>query len=176
MVITGVHGQLMKHVNFKNMQKKIIIIVSLFVLVLISVFLVILTSQKNSIIQPDNEKNYFISKDSLPNKIDLNTTVGKISIQNPEKIAEETLGQKDFILRETQNYSILYSNYTEGPSFMISILGDNPENTKKIAESDFLKILEITQEQACSLNVVVNYPFSEDERLQNTFPLSFCSE
>lgn len=59
--------------------------------------------------------------------------------------------------------------------FIVSIIGSPFEEIRSQAEQALLQQLEVNEEEACKLNVVVNTPvWANEEESGITYPLSFC--
>ena len=96
-----------------------------------------------------------------------------VEIDNIYKDAQDRNMQGDVDFSSNPSYSLVYlPDYEE---FLITILITPFEETRLLAESDFVEKLGITKDQACILNVTVSTPFSVDpERAGIKYPLSFC--
>lgn len=91
-------------------------------------------------------------------------------IDQPLRVVEES----GVYIAETDQYGIFYDIYNK--IFLISILEQPIEETRVLAEQQFLKILDIANTDACRLNVSLTGHISVDERFGNSpnFGLSFC--
>lgn len=140
------------------MNKKIIIITSIVILVIVLitvVYLVSFSSDRN----PSQDGGYPHSVQTI--------------INNPaERISEEFSN-----LVKNDNYVISYGGNQTAGTFFITINAEPVEQVSILAEQDFLTKLQIEEEYACSLTVVLNVPFSIDSNLSDyNFGLSFCSD
>ncbi len=104
------------------------------------------------------------------NKMNING----VSVNNFYKTPVAENKQYDILITNGKNYQVVYlPKYNK---FILTILSSNFEQTKKIAESDFLKVLEIDEKDACKLSVEVSTINSVNPELAGKiFPLSFCS-
>lgn len=102
-------------------------------------------------------------------------SVNGIEIKNIYKDSKDRNVQGDVDFSSSPTYSLVYMpDYKE---FLITILSVPFEENRAIAEAEFLKKLEITEEQACLLKVVVSTPYRVDpERGGIKYPLSFCDK
>lgn len=77
------------------------------------------------------------------------------------------------VFTENDDFSLIY--YERSDHFLITLLGgDNYTFTRVYAEEAFLKELNITQAQACSLSVDVVIPPYIDFNREGSYGLSFC--
>jgi len=120
---------------------------------------------------------YSIAQSSDQHKSIITTPKGeRIEINNPNSIAEKKLDDKDIILKTANDYQILYYNYNEGPSFLVSILSFDIENARRLGEETLLSTLGISKEQACKLSVSLTVPKNVSEKASGyNYGLSFCS-
>jgi hypothetical protein len=86
-----------------------------------------------------------------------------------------TNNENDVKFAENSNYEFVYlSKYHK---FLITILGSPFMSLVKPAEEDFVKVLGITYNQACKLNVDVGtVAFANPDYAGKRFPLSFCKK
>ncbi len=86
-----------------------------------------------------------------------------------------TIADSDGLLvgTSTNDYALSYSR--EYDMFNISIISDPPEEWQRIVEQELLHALDITEQEACTLQVVVGWKTwsTNNEFIQK--PLSFCS-
>jgi hypothetical protein len=76
---------------------------------------------------------------------------------------------------ENDDFSLIY--YERSDHFLITLLGeDNYPFTRVFAEETFLRKLNITQAQACSLSVDVVIPPYIDFDREGSYGLSFCPD
>ncbi|RJR14809.1 hypothetical protein C4579_04280 [Candidatus Microgenomates bacterium] len=81
--------------------------------------------------------------------------------------------QGDTLLLETAKYHIVFLKQFN--SYAISITGAPFYAYREEAEQAFLSTLNITQKQACLLNVTVSTPrFANPDQSGRNYPLSFC--
>ena len=110
----------------------------------------------------------------LSTVIEVGTPKGVVTVNNFYKKA---LSQEDttvLIFKEGNKYSFSYDTYDS--SFWINILDQNEtDEVRRIAEAEFLKILGISQEDACKLNVALTIPVGPSPGLPSRdLGLSFC--
>lgn len=91
-------------------------------------------------------------------------------IDQPVRIVEGS----GVYLAETDQYGIFYDSNKK--QFQISILDQPIEDIRVLAEQQFIKILDITNIDACKLDVSLTGHVSVDDRFGNNpnFGLSFC--
>lgn len=103
----------------------------------------------------------------------IGTPSGGITVKNFYRAAREIVEQTEVVLKETAGYIILY--HAVGSDFELRILGRPPEDSRKEAEAELLRILGISQKDACKFNVSVSIPYDADPLLKGgDYPLSFC--
>jgi len=112
-------------------------------------------------------RNYPVSE-----TLTLGTSRGAVTVKNFYK---NVIGQEgDTVLIENaKDYRLTY-NMSQS-SFWIFILNGPVTAVLNAAESDLLKILNISQQEACLLNITWSAAPAADAKLAGeTFPLSFC--
>ena len=98
---------------------------------------------------------------------------GGVYVENFYTNDKDISPKGDVILAETSNYTIFYFNNDD--SFLISILSESFDETRKIAEEDLLRQLNITETDACKLDVAITTPgYVNKEKAGLNHPLSFC--
>ncbi len=153
-------------------RKKLIIIL---IITVIFVFLFILISKISFQKTPSDTQNTSVNNSALPDKMIIETSEGSIELINPEKNAEEYIDTENTLIKSTPDYEIFYLKYDQKESFAISLLGKNFEESRKQSEDAFLKLLGITEEQACKLVVSESVPYGTNASLAGKdFSLSFC--
>ena len=101
-----------------------------------------------------------------PEKLDLDRIETDNFLNNP--VAKTPQG--DALIVKTSDYQIAYlKQFNE---FIISISTSSAQ-VRSVAEAAFLEKLEITEQEACRLNVSVSAPFVNVEQSTNK-RLSFC--
>lgn len=101
------------------------------------------------------------------------TPEGDIEVNNFYKNAIEITPQNDAVATSTNDYRIFYDN--RGKLFIITLLTTPLANAKDKAEQAFLKILNISPEKTCSLNVTVGTVMWVDPSYAGKeLGLSFC--
>lgn len=96
-----------------------------------------------------------------------------VTIESPYLNEYERNRRGDTTFVENINYSIIY--FAVDDQFLISITGAPFETYRKQAENDLLTELNVTQDQACTLDVVISTPgyVNPNEAGQN-YSLSWC--
>jgi len=159
------------------MNKKIYIILGILFLLLVVTFVFLFlrknpTNSTSSTNNTSNTANLFPS--STPGKVIAKTKKESFELNDPAKIVEKVIDQKDMVIKEEPRYQILYFNYGK-PSFLISIADPDIKNARIEAENDFLKTFGITKEQACGLDVSLTVPASINSNASGQdYGLSFC--
>lgn len=114
----------------------------------------------------------YSNKDSAvggENAVVFNTKIGEISVQD----AFEAREGEYTIIRSSTKFDILF--YPKDQSFLITISSTPIDNVKKEAEKTFIEALNITEEQACELPVVIRVPYRIDPAYAGVdYKLSFC--
>lgn len=101
--------------------------------------------------------------------------INKIAVKNFFPKASQVNPYGDYLLAKNSEYKILYE--AQFNLFLISVVSSPFEEIKKKAESEFLKLLEITPVDACSLNVSVTTPlFANPKEAGRSYKLSFCEK
>ncbi len=109
--------------------------------------------------------------------ISVQTTQGSLPINNIKTTPEaKKLSPQDTLAQSTSDYDIVYFDFgTKDRSFLIDIKGADITSARIKAEAAFLQLLNITQNQACSLNVSLRVSsFANDNLAGQEFGLSFC--
>lgn len=96
-----------------------------------------------------------------------------VSVNNFYKIKINTNPRGDTLFSQNIDYQIIYFSGEE--QFLISIMGSPFEEKRALAESNFIQVLGISQEDACKLNVIINTPlFANPDESGVNYKLSFC--
>lgn len=133
--------------------------------------------QAGSSARPGSGKYRIFPSESTGKSVISTPNGEKIEISDPEKIAQEKIDEKGYLLKGNSAYDMLYYKYSEGPSFLITLLSDNLEPTRAAAETEFLSTLGISKEQACKLLVSLTIPGDVNESLSgDDYHLSFCPD
>ncbi len=100
-------------------------------------------------------------------------TISGVEVKNFYQNAEEYSKQGDVQFSSIPQYNLVYlSKFNE---FLVSILSSPFEDTRVIAEKDFIEKLGITELEACKLTVTVTTPKSVNpEFAGKKYRLSFC--
>lgn len=99
--------------------------------------------------------------------------ISGVTVKNFFKTAEEITPYGDVVIVNKPEYRILYqANFNQ---FLVNILSSPFEGVKAQAEKEFLRILDVTALQACSLNVIIATPrFANPDEAGREYGLSFC--
>lgn len=108
------------------------------------------------------------------NTFDITTRDGTIPVSNIYKLPGVELLDFDGVnFKNSQYYHMEY--YPKQQGFIIAILDSAIQKARGIAESDFISVLNITQDQACKLNVSLTVPPTVNEKASGgNYGLSFC--
>lgn len=99
--------------------------------------------------------------------------INKIPVNNFYKTPVKENPQNDVLIVNADNYQIVYLQQFN--KFLITILNSNFEQTRTIAEKDFLNKLGISESDACKLTVEESTPEDINSKIAGQiFPLSFC--
>lgn len=101
--------------------------------------------------------------------------ISGVTVKNFFKTAEEITSYGDVVIVNKPEYRILYqANFNQ---FLVNILSSPFEGVKAQAEKEFLRILDVTAPQACSLNVILATPrFANPDEAGKEYGLSFCPD
>ncbi len=146
-------------------KRRKIIIAGLIVLAILSMVGLYILSQ------PNNPVVTQIQQSSIQNgaTITLNGVVVNNFTSNSKQINKN--GDRDIV--KVNNYEIIYFPATK--SFLISILASPFETNRQLAETEFLRRLNITKTDACKLTVDITTPaFANESEAGQNFKLSFC--
>lgn len=116
-------------------------------------------------------------KERLGGEFTINTNQGPVEITNPENVAQEKITPNDLVLNNNENYSMVFFNRNDQQSVLISIINPDisPELIRYGAEKELLKKLNISQQEACKLNVSVKISHEiSPENSAVDYGLSFC--
>ncbi len=139
------------------MNKKIIILIAVLILLVVLVIIYFAVAY-----QPVDE-----------GQISIKTDQGTVVLDDIYQKAEEMLPAGNLGLRKTDDYIIDY--YPELRTFSIALLNPEIEVARLKAEQDFLATLNISEEEACKLEVTVGVPNSVNPKYAGIiYPLSFC--
>ena len=99
--------------------------------------------------------------------------IGDVTMHNFVKNAQRIDAQNDVFFINTPEYEVVYLNpFNE---FLITIKQTPFDENRIRAEQDLLRTLDITEEDACKLQVTIGMPgFVDPEYTGRNFPLSFC--
>ena len=103
----------------------------------------------------------------------LQTTQGSLQVNDYTQHPVETTNDA-IVIEENNDYKIV--SYKLDSSFLINLLSKPVKNARARAERAFVSNLNITQQQACTLNVSVKTPFSVDPAYAGLeLGMSFCN-
>ena len=103
----------------------------------------------------------------------LGTSRGSVAVKNFYKTAEEIIEQTEVVIRQTNDYIIVY--HASNSSFTIIVRGRPLATARRSAEDMFLAVLGIPQSSACDLSIRVSLPYDADDAFRGgDYPLSFC--
>jgi hypothetical protein len=104
----------------------------------------------------------------------IGTAKGGVSVKNFYLANPPTDSDGDVVLKQTQNYVIVYNPLDS--SFWLGITGSPFATWQNTAEQDFLTTLGISQSDACKLDVTSGVIYSPNNPNDGkSFPLSFCT-
>lgn len=96
-----------------------------------------------------------------------------VTIRNVVKESVSINPRGDALVSEASSFHTIY--FSKEDQFLISITEIPFEEKRKIAEQDFIRLLEITEAEACKLNVVITTPaFVNPDESGKNYSLSFC--
>ena len=99
--------------------------------------------------------------------------INNTEIKNVYKNAIDINDVGDVVFSETDSSQLVY--HPKDNFFLISILDSPFESARLAAEQQFLQSLEISESEACKLNVSVTTPrFANPEEAGRNYKLSFC--
>ena len=163
-------------------KKRLFLIAAIVILVITFIFVAIRNNKKDSLDQlslqgPEPIKTYSLpeSKINLENIPDgtEKLEVGDIQVDNFLEEAVEASDKKSYVIAERENYHLLY--IPESSLFLISIFGSPFSSIRADAENDLLKTLNVSQEEACNMNVVITTPlWANPNEAGPNYKLSFC--
>jgi hypothetical protein len=106
--------------------------------------------------------------------IAIGTSQGTVQVANFYSSNPSVIDGGDIVLKQMQNYVIVYDPYSSG--FWLGITGTPFATWQTAAEQDFLAMLGINQADACKLDVTSGVIYRTGNPLDGQdFPLSFCS-
>ena len=149
------------------MSNKILIIIFSILSVIVAIVLIIyvVSSKFENVDKVDIENDQiFVETDEGEIKIDDLYTEDSILLSNDGVVFSD---QKD--------YSIMF--FPDDASFIISIKDGNIYEVRKKAEADFLSKANITEQEACQLDVILSVLWTADINAAGVgYGLSFCSD
>lgn len=153
------------------MNKKILVIILIVFLLLMSYFLFKLAKGRPSglVPQPTPSSTSNYSKFKKGDKIIISNVEMNDVLSNPV----ETNSFGDGLILKGNSYQIVYLKNSN--NFLISILDSPFEKFKLVAEQEFLRLLGVSEIDACRLNVTVTTPaFANPAEAGGIYKLSFC--
>ena len=101
-------------------------------------------------------------------------TAGGINVADFHSNAQEIMPNKDAIITRNRDFQLVY--YARGDYFHLSILNSPFEEVRLKSEKELLKILDISQIEACQLHLTITTPLSVNpSESGQDYPLSFCT-
>ena len=99
--------------------------------------------------------------------------INKVVVNNFFPKATKINQYGDYSLLKNEEYKILYE--AQFNLFLISIISSPFKEIRKTAEGEFVKILGVTQADACKLNVSITTPlYANPQEAGKNYRLSFC--
>lgn len=160
--------------QYNKTMKKILILTALLTTILVVLILIRVSNRPSQNIPKTTPTPTQYIPPPLPTIPPNDTlTVNGIKVNNIYKDARDRTQTGDVDFSSSPNYSITYlPKYSE---FIITIYQLPFEENRILAEKEFIKKLDISQQQACLMTVSISVPFSVDpEQSGIKFPLSFC--
>ena len=115
----------------------------------------------------------FVIPQKDANKMTLDTPQGKLEVNNVYKNPAANLANNAVAIADNKDYALDF--YPQDESFAISIQSSDLQPARDKAEADFLQVLGITKEQACSLKVTLAIPYDVSHTASGkNYGLSFC--
>lgn len=110
--------------------------------------------------------------DQNPAGIPISTPAGEVKVKDFTKTAVEST--KDSMLAEkNQGFNIVY--FKQDQAFAITLLTEPLAQNRDLAEQAFIKMLNISETDACRLKVSLSIPYDVSAQLSGTdYGLSFC--
>lgn len=145
-------------------MKKVLIVISvaIFIPLLVFVFLFLQNREKEVVTTENKQEN-------------TQTIFKQLPIAEYKNQAKKIIDNNSLLMDETSDFDMIFSNYNNQNSFLISIKSSNIEEARKKAEKKLIEILKVEKEEICSLNVYVAVPKYVDENLAGqNLGLSFC--
>lgn len=153
--------------------KLIIIIYAILALIVLAVLSILLFVRFSRPEVPTTIPSPTESPINIPLPTGETVEVSGVPIKNPYISPVELSKNADSLMVRTDKYDLVYIKPYE--QFLITINASPFESNRLEAEQAFLERLEISQEEACSLNVFVSTPYSVNPDESGTnYRLSFC--
>jgi len=163
-----------------KVNKKNLLIAAISLVIISLVFYLVLNKNKNTNDQPINVNNPLPNEElptASPNfqkPIGPTLPISDVNVKNFYNLDPKINERGDVTFVDRQNFQILY--FANENEFLISILGSPFEENRQEAEKELLKQLEITEEKACQLKVIISTPsFANPDESGQNFNLSFCN-
>ena len=148
------------------MNNKILIVISSVIAVIIAIALIIyiVSTKFENVDKVDIEDG----------QIFVETNIGEVEIDDLYTEDSVLLSNNAVLFSDQNNYSIMF--FPDDASFIISIKDGNINEVRKRAEADFLSKTNITEQEACQLDVTLAVLWTADINAAGTgYGLSFCS-
>ena len=167
------------------MKSKKIGLIILIALLVIIIFLYLLTLSKKE--EQKIEPAATISPKNSMTKTDF-PIVGKvfrmptkdgqqIELKNPYENNEKVLSEKVVQIKNDDYFTVLFHNFPDEMSYLITIQNEDIQSARDLAEKDFMEYLEIPKEQLCQIKVYLGVPRSVNEKVSGpNYGLSFCPD
>ena len=106
--------------------------------------------------------------------IAIGTSQGTVTVPNFYAANPPVVDGDTVIIKNTDNYAITYDFLTS--EFWLAIIGTPFQTYQQQAEQDFLTTMNLSQADACKLDVTSGVIYSAGNPLDGeSFPLSFCA-
>ena len=121
-----------------------------------------------------SEPSFSISPTRTPSNLPEKINASGVTVDNFYRDGQQIMTNNDVIIRDNSDFQFVY--FAKGDYFLLSINNSPFEEVRKRSEQELLKILNITQVQACNLKIRVITPhYVNKESAYKDYPLSFCT-
>lgn len=158
------------------MKKKILyIFASILGIGIIVLVLLVTLSRRQSSGPVHNAHISLVPTRTLPiDASDVSIFIGGVRVRDFTKTPQRILSNGHLLVTDPGTYQLFY--YPESQSFLISILSSPFETVRRQAEQEFLRKLDISQQDACQLKASMTTPaFANPQEAGKMYRLSFCS-
>lgn len=156
------------------MKRTAIIIGAIMFIVVLSIYFFVMNkkNQNEGNVPSDQENNESLIN-KTQEKITIETNEGTVQIDNIYKEGGE-LFKGGITFKESSDYYISFDEASQ--SFSIAIMNaEDLYGARARAEEEFVRVLGITNEQACELKVDLGVPYNVNPQLPaDNYGLSFC--